>query len=193
MADTSEDVQDNHLIEGNSQPSMHNTEPTNNPRYTRGHLSKDYNDYQVHQKIQIEKKTLRFLRKCKKFKRPPQSIRISGANVIEEQEKLVFFSKFESELLEHQIKQKEDKIKELKGEAANNQFVKLPRKDKKKYYRHFRKKLKFYEQQDDTKWQNWPPKINKPENKDQIKSKSKNLRSGKQNKHDKLNEMRQRR
>ena len=65
--------------------------------------------------------------------------------MIEEQEKLVFFSKFKSELLEHQIKQKEDKIKELKGEAANTPFMKLPQIDKKLLYRHYRKKLKFYE------------------------------------------------
>ena len=77
MADTSNDERSDHQIDGNSHPSMHETQPANNLHYMRGHLSKDFDDYQVHQQIQIEKETLRFLQKSKKFKRPPQSIHIS--------------------------------------------------------------------------------------------------------------------
>jgi hypothetical protein len=71
------------------------------------------------------------LQKSRKFKRPPQSIRISGANVIEEQERLKLFSNFETELLNHQIKRKEDRIKELKNRAKNVPFMNLPTQDKK--------------------------------------------------------------
>ena len=154
MADTSNDEGSDHHIDGNSQPSMHETEQASIPRYMRGHLTKDFDDYQIHQQIQIRKETLRFLQKSRKFKRPPQSIRISGANVVEEQEKLKLFSKFETELLEHQIKKKENEIKELKRKAIDVPFMKLSSTDRKKLRRHYDKKLKFYNLQDNTKWQN---------------------------------------
>ena len=137
---------------------MQTTEPENIPRYARGHLSMVFDDYQVHQQIQIEEETLKFLKKSIKFKRPPQSIRISGANVIDEKERLILFSKFETELLEHQIKQKEKKIKELKVKGKTVPFMKLPAVDKKKLYRHYKKKLKFYTLQETTKWIDWPEK-----------------------------------
>ena len=47
-----------------SHPSMQDTEPMNIPRYARGHLSRSFDDYQVHQQIQIEKETLKFLKKA---------------------------------------------------------------------------------------------------------------------------------
>ena len=121
-------------------------------------MSRNYDDYQVHQKIQIEEETLKFLRKSRRFKRPPQSIRISGANVMEESEKLRYFSNFESILLDQQIKKKEIRIKELKDEAKTVPYLKLPFKDKMKLANRFKKKLKFYALQDTTKWQHWPVK-----------------------------------
>ena len=40
--------------------------------------------------------------------------------------------------------------------------MKLPATDKKRLHRHYKKKLKFYAIQDNTKWQNWPVKeVNK--------------------------------
>ena len=128
-------------------------------------LSKDFDAYQIHQQIQIEEETLKFLRRCRKFKRPPQSIRISGANVIEKTEKLRLFSNFETTLLEHQIKVKEERIKKLRDDAKGTPFLKLPIVDRKKLYRHYKKKLKFYGMQDNTKWQSWPAKT--PLKKDQ--------------------------
>ena len=158
MADTTTDEQSNRPIDGESHPPMQETEPTNIPRYARGHLSKDFDDYQVHQQIQIEQETLKFLKKSRKFKRPPQSIRITGANVIEETERLIIFSKFETELLEYQIKQKENRIKELKAAAKEVPFLRLPEIDRTKLYKHYKKKLKFYYLQDNTKWISWPTK-----------------------------------
>ena len=158
MADTTNDGGGDDQIDGNSQPTMQETEPTINSRYIRGHLSMDFDDYQVHQKIQIEKETLRFLQKSKKFKRPPQSIRISGANVIEESEKLKMFSEFETTLLQYQIKKKIERIKKLTDESVDVPYLKLPVADRKKLCRHFKKKLKFYALQDNTKWKDWPKK-----------------------------------
>ena len=83
MAEAPIDERSSRLIDGTSQPSMHqDNEARNIPRYMRGHLSRPYDDYDVHQRIQIEQETMKFLKKCRKFKRPPQSIRISGANVV---------------------------------------------------------------------------------------------------------------
>ena len=157
MADAANDVQSNQ-IEGAFQPSMQETEPVIDPRYMRGHLSRDFDDYQVHQKIQIEKETLEFWQKSRKFKRPPQSIRVSGANVIEESERLKLFSEFETKLLEHQIQNKTDRIKELREEAVDTPHLKLSSKDRKKLSRHYKKKLKLYALQDTTKWKDWPEK-----------------------------------
>ena len=88
MAETSTGEQSNRSIDGSSQPTMQEIHPRNIPRFMRGHLSRNYDDYDVHQKIQIERETMKFLKKCRKFKRPPQSICISGANVVQEIDKL---------------------------------------------------------------------------------------------------------
>ncbi len=159
MADSTNDVRSSRSIADVSRASMQNADPVNVPRYARGHLSRDFDDYNVHQQIQIEKETLKFLRKSKKFKRPPQSIRITGANVMEEAEKLELFSKFETTLLEHQIKKKEKQLAELKNKSENVPYLKLSSVDRKKLVRHYMKKLKFYAIQDDTKWKNWPKKL----------------------------------
>ena len=137
---------------------MQEAEPVNIPRFMRGHLSRAYDDYQVHQQIQIERETLKFLKKCRYFKRLPQSIRISGANAVEEQEKINHFYKFETTLLEHQIKYKDKIILELQNQGKGLPYLKLPCIDRKKLYRHYKKKIKFYALQDHTKWLNWPPK-----------------------------------
>lgn len=55
-----------------------NTKPEDSRRYSRGHLSKNYDDYQVHQKIHIKLEIIKFLKKSKTYKRPPQSIWMSG-------------------------------------------------------------------------------------------------------------------
>ena len=89
---------------------------------------------------------------------PPQSIRISGANVIDETEKHRLFSNFETTLLEHQIKIKEERIKQLRDDAKDVPNLKLPATDRKKLYRHYMKKIKFYEMEENTKWQSWPAK-----------------------------------
>ena len=169
MAVATQDVRSERQVVGTSQPTMQDVVPRNTPRYARGHLSKDFDAYQVHQQVQIEEETLKFLRKCRKFKRPPQSIRISGANVIDELEKVKLFYAFETTLLEHQIKVKEKRIKKLKDDAKDIPFLKLPTIDRKKLYRHYKKKIKFYTVQDNTKWQTWPVKTTSSQKDDQKK------------------------
>ena len=85
--------------------------------------------------------------------------------MIDNTEKLRLFSNFETTLLEHQIKVKEERIKKLRDDAKGTPFLKLPIVDRKKLYRHYKKKLKFYGMQDNTKWQSWPAKT--PLKKDQ--------------------------
>jgi hypothetical protein len=160
MAEMLTDAQTNRQIDGTSQPPMQQeVQPRTIPRYMRGHLSRDYDDFDVHQKMQIERETMKFLKKCRRLKRPPQSIRISGANVVQEEEKLKLFSQFESILLEHQITAKDVKIKELKELSNDVPFSKLPAVDRKKLYKHFQKKLKFYKTQNTTRWALWPEKV----------------------------------
>ena len=134
------------------------SEPRNIPRFMRGHLSRDFDDFQVHQQIQIERETMKFLKKCRKFKRPPQSIRISGANVVNEVDKLKLFSKFEAELLDHQISCKIARINELVEQSKNEVVTKLSNADRKRLRKHFTKKLKFYKVLDETRWKDWPVK-----------------------------------
>ena len=136
MAETLIDTQRNCQIDGSSQPPMQQeAEPRIIPRFMRGHLSRPYDDFQVHQQIQIERETMKFLKKCRRFKRPPQSIRVSGANVVTEVDRLRYFSKFETELLEHQITCKNSKIKELVEASKGMEFSKLTAADRKKLHR----------------------------------------------------------
>ena len=47
----------------------------------------------------------------------------------------------------------------MKAQAKDEPFDKLTSADKRKLHKHFDKKLKFYAQQDETKWQRWPAKM----------------------------------
>ena len=114
---------------------------------------------------------MKFLKKCRKFKRPPQSIRISGANVVLEADKLKYFSEFETTLLNHQITAKKGKIVLLKEQSIGVPPTKLPAVDRKKLHKHFQKKLKFYGLQDNTKWTSWPVKEVPVMDKEQKRSK----------------------
>ena len=68
MAVASPGTQRNRQIVGNSQPTMHQeAEPRTVPCFMRGHFSRDFDDFQVHQKIQIERETMKFLKKCLKL------------------------------------------------------------------------------------------------------------------------------
>ena len=59
---------------------------------------------------------------------------------------------------------KEERIKQLRNDAKDVSFLKLPATDRKKLYRHYMKKIKFYEMQENTKWQSLP--TNPPLDKD---------------------------
>ena len=111
------------------------------------------------QNIQIEKYRLHFLQRCEKFKRPPQSLRISGANALENSLKLSLFSDLESKLLSIAIIEKKKGIKNLQEQLENTAgLVGLNRKDRKAWYTHFDRKIEFYKKQDTDKWTQWPQK-----------------------------------
>ena len=179
MAEMLTDAQMNRQMDGDSQPTMQEeTQPETASRYMRGHLSRPFDDFDVHQKIQIEKETMSFLKKCRRFKRPPQSIRIKGANVVQELDKLKYFSQFETILLNHQIAAKDIKIKELIELSKDEPLSRLPAVDRKKLYKHFRKKLNFYKLQDTTRWATWPEKevIQSQTQKQKMKKKDRNFK-----------------
>ena len=126
----------------------------------RSYLTKPYADYTTCQKLEIEKSTLKFLKACKMCKRPPQSLRIRGCAVIDDIIKLPRFSEIESEMLENAIVIKNNLISNLNDifKSSNECHTYLCKKDKQKMEEHFSKKLKFYLEQDETKWAHWPHK-----------------------------------
>ncbi len=120
--------------------------------------------YSVPQQLQYEKLRLDFLKKCRLLKRPPQSLRVSGANGLDNAVKLALLSKMESEILEKAIQQKiilieslSNRLRENPADYLNVQHH-LPKKDKNGITKHFKKKLNFYTTQQETKWKAWPVK-----------------------------------
>ena len=121
--------------------------------------------YSLPQQVQYEKLRLDFLKKCRTFKRPPQSLRVSGANGLDDSVKPTLISKLESEILENAIAQKNLEISKLsntiKENPGNFLHVKknLPKHKRRALEKHFQKKLDFFTGQNDSKWKSWPQKI----------------------------------
>ena len=59
-------------------------------------LSKSFSEYSSTQRLKILKIRLQFLRDCKTCKRPPPSLRITGASALSESDKLYNFSVLET-------------------------------------------------------------------------------------------------
>ena len=133
---------------GSSHPTVQNKNKK------KGYLSSPYATYPTYQKVQIEKARLRFLQNCRFRKRPPPSLRISGASSLEIGEKVNSFSSLESELLNTAIAKKERVVKNLSWEVRTNNLPQTPlsAKDCKAIRDHFSKKQTFYKKQDTTRW-----------------------------------------
>lgn len=125
-------------------------------------LSKSFSEYSLSQQLGILKLRLWFLRKCKTHKRPPQSLRISGAPALDDTDKLFNFSVLESRNLEvaigNLVTQIRQIVQQLKSNPAQETEKYLPQQDAQKLKHHFERKLEFFESQNDTKWNNWPQK-----------------------------------
>ena len=137
---------------GNSQSHMH--------RNSNGYLSKPFADYLPYQQLQILKCRLNFLRRCRPLKRPPSSLRINGANVIDSTIRLAKFSQWESELLELGISELMNDVRTLELKCKEEKAVKmyLTSTDQNSIRKHFKKKLDFFTSQNDKKWLLWPQK-----------------------------------
>ena len=127
-------------------------------------LLKRYAEYSPHQKFMIQKIRLNFLRDFLTLKRPPPSLRISGASAIQDSEKLHLFSVLESEMLQIAIKNKLNEIRILKESTAETPGDKLALEDSDvcSLKTHFKKKITFYKSQEKDKWINWPYKPSMP-------------------------------
>ena len=124
-------------------------------------LSKPFAEYSSNQKLQILKLRLQFLRRCIPLKRPPPSLRISGASALSNTQKLFDFSKVESVMLNIAVKNKLNEIRDLTAIVKkSNDTQKLDQHEWTKLRQHFDKKINFYISQNDTKWAEW---TNKPE------------------------------
>ena len=126
----------------------------------KGYLTFPYTSYSTYQKVQIEKARLRFLQNCRFRKRPPPSLRVSGASSLDLNDKINSFSSIESDLLNTAIINKGKVVKRLAWEVKNGNLSQSPLspKDTKAIRDHFSKKQQFYEKQDVTKWKEWPEK-----------------------------------
>ena len=133
------------------------TQPTVLLNKSTSLFSKPYRDFSHLAQLQIEKARLKFLRKCSTLKRPPTSIRVSGAPAIGDTQKLFHFSCMETKLLGFSIKNKLNLVRSLSEKASPSQDP-LPQKDYVSLSKHFDKKLAFFKQQDATKWKTWPRK-----------------------------------
>ena len=124
------------------------------------YLSQTYADYKTSQRLEIEKSRLKFLGACTKLKRPPPSLRVRGCSAIDDFVKLPKFSAMETELLNNAIAMKAKLINELNvlKESENETKTFLSKRDARNMKAHFLKKLKFYREQDTTKWAHWPLK-----------------------------------
>ena len=63
MAEAIEVVKSEQQVVGSSHLNMQDAILQGHPRYAREHLTMEFDAYQVHQKVQIEKETLRFFEK----------------------------------------------------------------------------------------------------------------------------------
>ena len=98
------------------------------------------------QKLQIQKARLRFLQNCRYRKRPPPSLRITGASSIDWKDKIRSFSALESDLLNSAIINRQSLVKYLSSEVKDNNLpiTPLSDKDSKAMRDHFSKKLTIY-------------------------------------------------
>ena len=125
-------------------------------RNVNGYLSKPYGEYGICEKLEIEIHRLTFLKNCLVLKRPPPSFRIKGASAINSNTKYERFSKWETELLNEAIKEKQLVIDLLKKQCTSKDT--LSEADRRNCVEHFQRKIKFYHTQNDTNWKVWPSK-----------------------------------
>ena len=67
----------------------------------------------IFQELQVERYKLNYLNNCKYFKRPPQSLRVSGSNALTAHQKRLLISEFESKALVIATQNKKEDIKKL--------------------------------------------------------------------------------
>ena len=138
----------------------------------------------IFQELQVERYKLNYLINCKYFKRPPQSLRVSGSNALTAQQKTLLISEFESKALVIATQNKKEAIKKLETLvlALDIDLQPFTKKQKKKYYNHYQSKIKFYRSQETTKWKDWPSKNKCTHNVDKITNRKKKIARRKANK-----------
>ena len=106
------------------------------------------------QELQVQRYRLEYLIKCKSLKRPPQTLRLAGAKALNNNDRLILISAFETKTLQSAILQKKQHIQELQADIANLniELQPLPSKVKKQYSTHYRRKVEFHRSQEETKW-----------------------------------------
>ena len=81
-----------------------------------------------------------------------------GATAISDIVKLPQFSAIESNLLQNAITLKTELISKLRNDCISDKRMPLPFCDRYKMKAHFDKKLKFYKEENVSKWSHWPQK-----------------------------------
>ena len=122
-------------------------------------LENRFQNANVATEIALERNRLWFLLKCQPFKRPPQSLRVSGVNALPDEKGRRLIQEFETKALQCAIDEKVKLIAKLEAKLSL-QTVKLEvdcglvASNRKKLY----KKLMFFEECELTKWEDWEKK-----------------------------------
>ena len=71
------------------------------------------------QVLQVEQYRLEYLKRCQYLKRPPQSLRLSGAKALTSETCILLISEFETVVLKKAIEEKEEAIHHVKEDLNN--------------------------------------------------------------------------
>ena len=112
--------------------------------------------------LQVGRYCLDYLQKCTTLKRPPQSLRASGLNRLPSSKRLEILSEAETKALNVAIKIKKNEIKHLETKMTQNvnEYQPLTKVQKSMWYKHYQRKISFYQSQQNSKWKDWPSKKN---------------------------------
>ena len=97
---------------------------------------------------------------CRYMKRPPQSLRLKGANALDFHMKIKLISDFETGILKAAIAKKKEEIQSVENKIknVNIQLKPLTKRQGTRYFKHYKKKLAYFNGQNSTKWKDWPDK-----------------------------------
>ena len=113
------------------------------------------------QRIQVERFRLNYLLCCRGNKRPPPSLRCTGFKALKEDQRIAMISRTETVVLEQAIENKKKYLKVMEKYICQNkkEYPPLSKIQRKRWKKHFKKKLEFYKEKEAGEWLMWPKKF----------------------------------